>query len=199
MIKNVVFDMGNVLVTYDPTYFLKDYPEEEKTLFLKEIYLSEAWKMLDRGELSEEELIRLVCSRIDARHHADARKLIRWYDLSAPIDGMEQLVRQLKEHGYAVYLLSNTSKAFYGFSKNIPALAYFDGRFISADHGILKPDREIFRLFCSKFALNAAESVFIDDAPANVEAAAAEGFSGIVFAGDAAKLANALVDLEIAL
>jgi len=197
MIKNIVFDMGNVLVTYDPAYFLKDYSESEKALFSAEIYFSERWKQLDRGELSEEELIRLVCSEIPECHHADAKKLIKWYDLAAPIPGMEALVQQLKQNGYAVYLLSNTSFAFREFHKNITALQHFDGLFISAEHGILKPDRQIFRLFCEEFALNAAECVFIDDSPANVASAVDVGFAGIVFNGDAIRLKNELTALEI--
>ena len=197
MIKNIVFDMGNVLVKYDPEYFLKDYSDFEKELFYTEIYHSDNWRKLDRGELSEEELISLVSSHIPERYHADAKKLIKWYELSTEIEGMEQLIQQLKKTGYAVYLLSNTSQAFYEFSKNISILKHFNGRFISADYGLLKPDREIFHLFCKKFSLCSSECVFIDDTPINVKSALEEGFAGIVFTGNVPMLKNELADLGI--
>jgi len=188
MIKNIVFDMGNVLVKWVPETFMKDYSEQEKDIFGKEIYYSENWLRLDRGELSEEEITQLVCSRIPECYHVDAKKLIRWYDMSSQIDGMEQLVLRLKNKGYKIYLLSNTSKAFYKFKESFPVIKHFDGTFISADYGILKPDRQIFRLFCNKFSLLPDESVFIDDSPANVKSATEEGFAGLVFNGNAEEL-----------
>ena len=197
MIKNIVLDLGNVLVKFDPEYFLKDLSDSDKELRRAEIYHSEDWLRLDRGELDEKELTDLVCSRVPERCRADAKRLMKWYDLSAPIEGMEQLVQRLKEKGYAVYLLSNTSLAFYEFSKGISALKHFDGVFISADHGLLKPDPQIFRLFCEKFSLCPSECVFIDDTLANVRSAMGEGFFGIVFTGDASVLKNKLSDLDI--
>ena len=197
MIKNIVFDMGNVLVKWAPETFIKAYSEQEKEHFRKEIYYSENWLRLDRGELSEEELTELVKSRIPSRYHSDAEKLIRWYDLSSQIDGMEQLVLRLKNKGYNIYLLSNTSQAFYKFRELFPVIKHFDGTFISADYGILKPDRQIFRLFCNKFSVIPSECVFIDDSPANVKSAAEEGFSGIVFNGNAEELKRELVNLNL--
>lgn len=184
--------MGNVLVKYDPEYFLQDFSDSEKELFNTEIYLSENWRRLDRGELSEKELTELVCSRIPEQHWSDAAKLIKWYELSTPIEGMEQLVKELKENGYGIYLLSNTSTAFYEFSKSIPALKHFNGLFISADYGLLKPDGRIFRFFCDKFSLRPDECVFVDDSAANVKSASDEGFTGILFDGDASALKNKL-------
>lgn len=197
MIKNIVFDMGNVLVKWDPEAFMDGYSESAKELFRKEIYFSENWLRLDRGELSEEEITELVCSRVPESYRADAEKLIKWYHFSSMIEGMEELVKQLKDIGYKVYLLSNTSKVFYKFKELFPVIKHFDGTFISADYGVLKPDKEIFRLFCEKFSLSPSESVFIDDSQANVKSASEEGFSGIWFKGDAEELKMELVNLGI--
>lgn len=180
--------MGNVLVKWVPETFMKDYSEPEKELFRKEIYYSENWLRLDRGELSEEELTQLVCSRLPEQYHTDAKKLIKWYDMSSQIDGMEQLVIRLKNKGYKIYLLSNTSKMFYKIKRRFPVLEHFDGTFISADYGILKPDKQIFRLFCDKFSVIPSECVFIDDTPVNIKSATEEGFAGIVFNGNAEEL-----------
>ena len=197
MIKNIVFDMGNVLVKWVPETFLDGYSESEKELFRKEIYFSENWLRLDRGELSEDEITKLVCSRIPENYRADAEKLIKWYHFSSMIEGMEELVKELKDRGYKIYLLSNTSKAFYNFKELFPVIKHFDGTFISADHGVLKPDKEIFRLFCEKFSLSPSECVFVDDSQANVKSASEEGFSGIWFKGDAEELKRELVNLNL--
>ena len=197
MIKNIVFDMGNVLVKWVPETFMKGCSETAKELLGKEIYYSENWLRLDRGELSEEELTELVCERIPESYHADAKKLIRWYDMSSQIDGMEELVKELKDRGYKIYLLSNTSKVFYSFKELFPVIKLFDGTFISADHGILKPDRQIFSMFCDKFSLSPRECVFVDDSQANVKSASEEGFTGITFSGNAEELKMELVKLNL--
>ena len=62
----MVFDMGNVLLRYDPMHYLRDYPEDDKEILNREIYQSPDWLALDRGELTESELICLVSSRLPA-------------------------------------------------------------------------------------------------------------------------------------
>ena len=197
MIKNIVFDLGNVLVKWVPENFIKDYSEEEKELFRKEIYYSENWLRLDRGELSEDELWKLICGRVPEQYYADVKKLIRWYDMSSQIEGIEDLVRRLKNQGVKLYILSNTSKVFYRYKELFPVIKLFDGAFISADHGVLKPDKQIFRLFCEKFSIIPSECVFIDDTAVNVKSATEMGFAGIVFSGDVKELKNEFARLGI--
>lgn len=197
MIKNIVFDMGGVLTQYDPNAFMAGLSAEEQTVLGQEIYHSENWRRLDRGELTEEELTDLVCSRIPSQYIETAKKLIRWYELSAPIAGMDALAVRLREKGYRIYLLSNTSHSFRFFYSQIPALAHFDDYFISAEYGMLKPDPKIFQKFCSVFSLNASECVFIDDSAANVESASTQGFTAIQFDGDAAHLQATLEKMNI--
>ena len=110
---------------------------------------------------------------------------------------MEELIKELKDIGYKIYLLSNTSKAFYKFKELFPVIKHFDGTFISADYGVLKPDKRIFRLFCEKFSVLPSECVFIDDMPANVKSATEEGFAGIWFKGDAEELKKEFARLGI--
>ncbi len=197
MIKNIVFDMGNVLVQYNPDHFMRELSPEERALFNREIYHSEDWWRLDHGDLTEEELIDLVCGRIPAQYHETAKRLIRWYDLSAPIEGMEALICKLKERGYSIYLLSNTSLAFRSFYRCFPALAHFDDYFISAEHRLLKPDPAIYQRFCETVGVKPQESVFVDDRSDNVAAASALGFTAIQFDGNAQALQNALTRLQI--
>jgi len=197
MIKNIVFDLGNVLVRFDTESFLNGYSDIEKELFYKEIYRSENWLRFDNGDLTEDELTDTVCSHIPECYRDDAKKLIRWYDLTSQIEGMEQLVTLLKECGYKIYLLSNTSEAFHRYCKRFPVLKHFDGLFISADHHMLKPDARIFNKFCETFSLTPSECVFIDDTEANVNGAKNVGFEGIVFKSDASELKKELDALGV--
>lgn len=197
MIKNMVFDMGNVLLRYDPMHYLRDYPEDDKEILNREIYQSPDWLALDRGELTEAELICLVSSRLPAHLAQDAEKLIKWYQPVMAISGMEELIQDLYHHGYPIYLLSNTSLAFHQFRENLHALKYFTGEFISADYGLLKPEERIYHLFYKRFSLLPEECLFIDDSPANIESAVRAGFSGIVFDGDTATLRNRLAELGL--
>lgn len=197
MIKNIVFDMGNVLVRYDPDFFMQDLTAEEQALFSREIYLSKDWQQLDRGDLTEEELTARICRRIPAQYHATAKRLIQWYRLTEPIAGMDELVGTLKAQGYRIYLLSNTSLAFRSFHRSFPVLSRFDGLFISAEHRLLKPDPAIFHLFCQTHGVQPQDCVFIDDSPLNVQAAHELGFTAILFDGDAAKLNNTLSALQL--
>ncbi len=192
MIKNIVFDMGNVLVHYDSDLLLKDYPDTDKTVLKREIYQSVDWVLLDRGRLTEQQLTERVQNRLPHGLRDAAARLIKWYELTSPVEGMEELIKKLHENGYKIYLLSNTSLAFHEFRKNIDVLKYFDGTFISADCGLLKPDHRIFDMFCKHFRLDPAQCMFIDDSPANVESAIDTGFEGTVFHNDVKLLAEQL-------
>ena len=199
MIKNIVFDMGNVLLRFDPAYYLRDYPEKDREVLNREIYQSPDWLALDRGELTEPELIRLVESRLPAHLVKEAEKLIRWYELTLLVDGMEELVHDLYRKNYPIYLLSNTSLAFHNFRTVLNVLQYFSGEFISADYGILKPDERIYHIFCEQFGLLPEECLFIDDSHTNIESAIRVGFHGIVFDGSTENLRRQLAGLGISL
>lgn len=187
--------MGNVLIRYDAYEYTKKYVKNEEAakLLLQEVFQSVEWIQLDRGVLSEEDAIRSMCRRIPEELHPYVKILFEnWHEDIPPYEEMEELVRSLKENGYHIYLLSNTSKRFYKFRKNIPALNYFDGEFISADYRMVKPEREMFLTFYQHFLLNPAECFFIDDHYPNVEAALATGMTGFIYRGDVEKCKTAM-------
>jgi putative hydrolase of the HAD superfamily len=105
---------------------------------------------------------------------------------------MYDLVAELKRMGYGIYLLSNASVRQHDYWPRIPASRFFDGKLISADHHVIKPQLEIYRLCLEKFGLQAEECFFIDDAPANIEGALCCGIAGAVFHGDAKLLRSQL-------
>ncbi|MBL1229167.1 HAD family phosphatase [Enterococcus sp. BWB1-3] len=203
MIKNIVFDVGNVLVHYAPAKFIKrftDVPEYQE-LLLHEIFLSVEWIKYDRGTISKEELGRTICSRVKESLHDTVLEIIDcWHEEIKPNEAMKPLVKQLKDQGYKLYILSNAPHAFHEFKHRIPALDLFDSAFVSAEWKLLKPQIEIFQAFCSHFQLVPSECLFIDDLAINVEGAINAGMDGCIFKGNiqelVLKLENAGVKLD---
>ena len=201
MIKNIVFDMGQVLIHWTPalmTSFL-DLPEADARLVERELFRNVEWTQLDRGTISGEDAIASVCRRLPEHLHEGVRQLITgwWKWPLVPVEGMAELIRELKSRGYGIYLLSNASSALHGYFYRIPGSECFDGRVVSADLKLLKPQAEIFDVLYSRFGLTPAECVFIDDIPANVEGAMLTGMNGVVFHGDAARLRRELGALGV--
>lgn len=193
MIKNIVFDMGKVLIRYDAYDYVDKYVVDKAvvSLLCEEIFQSVEWIQMDRGILKEEDAIRSICRRLPEQlQHYVPTLIENWHMEIPPYKEMEVLTKKLKENGYHLYLLSNTSKRFHKFCVDIPALTYFDGTFISADYRMLKPELLIFQTFYQHFQLNPAECYFVDDNNANIEAAKMTGMSGFIYRGDVEKCKN---------
>ena len=191
MIRNIVFDMGQVLIRFDREYFLRrlGVSEEDRRRLMEEVFLSLEWARLDWGSMTEEEAVDSVCTRLPARLHDAAAKLITQWDRPIlPVEGMHGLIEELKAAGYGIYLLSNASRRQHDYWPRVPGHGLFDGTLISADIGFVKPEQEIYRAFTERFALQPEECFFVDDVPANVEGACRWGMGGAVFYGDVPKL-----------
>lgn len=200
MIRNIVFDMGGVLLHYDPSHFvdLLHTGAEDKALLMREVFNTVTWFRMDRGTIGEEEAAASMKENLPPRLHGAVDRLIRWWELELrPMDGMEELLRELKELGYGVYLLSNATVRQPEYFDRVPASRYMDGRLVSAFYHLLKPQHEIFEAFLEKFALKAEECFFVDDSVANVESAYCLGIAGAVFDGDVPRLRRALNDAGV--
>ena len=191
MIRNILFDMGNVLIRFDREYFIDrlGVNPEEKQLLLREVFLSVEWVQMDRGSIVEEQAVAQVCRRLPQHLHDAAEKLIAMWDRPIlPIDGMYELIEELKNAGYGIYLLSNASLRQHEYWPRIPASRFFDGTIISADEGVMKPDAEYYLRALNRFGLKADECFFVDDVPSNIEGALYCGIPGAIFRGDASLL-----------
>ena len=187
MIRNILFDMGQVLLTFDRKLFLDrlNVTEEEKQLLLREVFLSVEWVQMDRGTKTEETALTSMRARLPEHLHAAAEELVCRWDLPLlPVKGMYELVEELKAEGYGVYLLSNASIRQHEYWPRLPVSRLFDGKVISADHGFIKPQPEIYDICLKTFGLKAEECFFVDDVPGNIEGALCRGISGTVFHGD---------------
>ena len=200
MIRNVVFDMGGVLIAWDPARIVArlGLSGEDAQLLLREVFQSVEWVSLDRGSLSEQAALERFYSRLPRRlHEAAVRCVFWWKDELWPVPGMAELIQELDGLGYGIYLLSNASCRQHDYWPRIPASKFFDGKLISCDVKVVKPCHKIYRLFTEKFSLNPEECVFIDDSAANAAGAVACGWKGIVFHGSSEELERKLRNLGV--
>ena len=191
MIRNILFDMGNVLIRFDREYFIErlGVAPEDKQLLMREVFQSVEWVQMDRGSIVETEAVERICRRLPERLHDAAEKLVAMWDRPIlPIEGMYELVEELKKCGYGIYLLSNASLRQHEYWPRIPASVFFDGTIISADEQVMKPDSEYYLRALNRFGLKADECFFVDDVPTNIEGALYCGIHGAIFWGDAALL-----------
>ena len=195
MIQNILFDMGNVLIHFDRKVFLDrlDVTEEEKQQLLREVFLSVEWVQMDRGTLAEPEAEVQICRRLPEHLHPAVHSLVSlWDEPMLPVAGMAELVEELKQNGYGIYLLSNASIRQHEYWPKIPGWQFFDGKVISADEKIMKPHPDYYRIALERFGLKPEECFFIDDVPANIEGALFCGISGAVFHKDISLLRSQL-------
>lgn len=201
MIRNIVFDMGQVLIHWSPDMFLDRYDltDGDRLLLKRELFASIEWVQLDHGTITEEQAIRQICSRLPESLHGIARELVAawWIGPFSPMEGMEALIRELDGMGYGIYVLSNAGLPLRQYWPRLPGADCFRGVIVSAEEKLLKPQKEIFRTLTERYRLNPSECVFIDDLPANCEGAVFAGLHGCVFRGDAVLLRKNLRQLGI--
>lgn len=201
MIRNLVFDMGGVLFTYDPAAFVRKYcpNPQDADLVNRELFGAPEWAELDRGTMEDAEYLSLILTRVPERLQTVTAYLFRhWHEMPCPLPEMEPLVRALKESGKKIYLLSNMSARFYRFYRKIPAMRHFDGMLVSADVHAVKPDPEIYRVLFDRFGLTPEECFFVDDTLQNVKAGEKLGMRGFWFRRDVGALRAALRAAEAA-
>lgn len=201
MIRNIVFDMGNVLIRFDPSLFIERegiVDPEDRKLILDELFNSVEWAQMDRGILEEKTAEPFILERFPERLHPVVSNLLHhWAIPGDEFTGMRELVAELKEAGYGLFLLSNASTAQHRYWPLFPVSRYFDGKLISCDVKVVKPMREIYQIFTDRFLLDPEECFFVDDSPANVAAAITCGWNGVVFHQDAVQLRKKMRQLGI--
>ena len=187
MIKNIVFDMGNVLVMYYPEKVLRKYLDDESDirLLMEKFYDCGAVRDTDRGVKTYEEIINERVGILPERLINLLKKLYLeqcYGKEEMPVfPEMYDLVAKLRENGYHTYLLSNAGVDFYDYSRYIPAISLMDGKIVSSDYKLLKPEREIYETLFDKYSLKPEECVFIDDVEENIIGSENAGMAGIQF------------------
>lgn len=184
MIKNIVFDIGNVLISFKPIdYLSKKFKDQELVKRLYDsIFCSGEWPLLDLDDITEEDAFLRFCTRYPGDREAIMDVFKDWYSLLTPIEGTIEILKEVKQKGYKTYVLSNYhSKAFERVSKENSFFELFDGMVVSSKVKHLKPDSKIFYCLMDSYGIVPEETLFIDDTVENTEAAIKLGFNAINF------------------
>lgn len=203
MIKNIVFDMGKVLVGYDGMRVCEHFIENEqdRNQVHTALFVSPEWVMLDMGTTSDEQALKSVCARLPERLHEKAAVCLeQWHNYCMwTYTEMEPVVRKLKERGFGIYLCSNAAiRLLDCYQKVIPAVDCFDGLLFSSEVKCIKPQKEMYGHLFERFGLKPEECFFVDDVPANIEGARACGMDGYCFEdGDFRRLEKVLEELAV--
>lgn len=195
MIKNVVLDMGNVLLDFRPEFVMDQFcsSEEEKDVIRRELFEGPEWPLGDRGDIKDKDRYDLVKVRVPEKYHEALKNCALHWDICMdPLEGAKEFCETVKEKGYKIFVLSNASDLFYVYFPKFLPLDFFDGVFVSSDYLMLKPDVEIYKTFLNKYGLKGEECLFIDDRQDNIEGAGKAGLNTFRFEGDYEKVLSLL-------
>jgi 2-haloacid dehalogenase len=183
---NTVFDLGNVLLRWDPRFLYRKIFADEARMewFLANVCTMDWVIEQDRGRNYAE-----ACAVLQARHPELADEIaafdLRWHEtLPHAIDGTVDILHELHEKSVPLYSITNWNGPKYHETKSrFPFLARFKDVVVSGDEKLIKPDAAIFELLLARNKLKAADCIFIDDNAANVRGAEAVGMKGHHFTG----------------
>ncbi|MBQ6231428.1 MAG: HAD family phosphatase [Eubacterium sp.] len=187
-IKNIVFDVGGVLVDFCYMEYMRKlgFPEEVCREFESDIVFSGLWNDMDKGDLMLDEAREKFKARLREMYRPCDREVDLFIenimDIVKEYPYSKGLLKSLKDAGYGVYILSNYPRDLADMHwKEFEFLPVADGHIISAYERVVKPDEKIYRLLTERFGISLEESIFIDDRPVNIDAAVSYGMTGILF------------------
>lgn len=184
MIKNIIFDFGNVLLEWNEDKIASNYAnnKKEQKILKKVIFKSNNWFKLDYGTLDYKQSIKLFKEDLPTNLSIKVEEIMNTWYKNMPINQeISELIKKLKENNYKVYALSNTHIPVYEYIKNSEVGKYFDGFLISAIEKMMKPDEKIYYRLFEKFELAPKDCFFIDDSEKNILASRKCGMEGHVF------------------
>ncbi len=184
MIKNIILDMGNVLIEYDVDRPLDALcPDgESKKIIRRELFESGEWIESDRGSITDAQMLAAAKKRVPEKYHNALEGCERqWTEFLNRIDGAPEFCRAMREGGKNIYVLSNASWRFYEYFPRFYDMDFFDGVVVSSDLHIIKPESGIYEYILDKYGLKADECLFIDDREENVRGAETVGMNAVLF------------------
>ncbi|MCR5121892.1 MAG: HAD family phosphatase [Ruminococcus sp.] len=181
MIKNVIFDIGRVLIDFDFEGFVRGlFGAEKGEQVTQAMWKNPDWRELDRGVLSDEEVLTRFIDKAPELEHEIRYTFAKIGDCAQLRDGAVALIDRLKAEGYGVYYLSNYFEYIMHTAPwALDFVPHTDGGVFSCREKVTKPDRKIYDILCGRYGLVPEDCVFIDDTLANVTAAENFGMKGI--------------------
>ena len=166
MLENIIFDLGNVLLTFKPEMFLKQFTNDpnEIDFFISNITRSSTWLSLDRGISSVDDAKKIFISRFPEKKELISWFFENWFNIFALIEDNVNLLVKLKKANLKLYILSNFIEEAYNYVKEkFDFFSLFDGAIISSKEKVIKPEKEIYMILINRYNLIPEKSVFIDD------------------------------------
>jgi HAD superfamily hydrolase (TIGR01509 family) len=181
----VVFDLGGVLIEWDPRYLYRRLLEEDEVERFLTTVCTAAWNAEQDAGRSFREGVDALVERFPEQADLVRAYRERWEEmLGDPVPGAEELVADVIAAGVRCFALTNWSAETFPIARGrFPWLARFEGIVVSGEEGVIKPDARLYRMLLDRFSLQADRCVFVDDVPANTRAASALGFRSIEFGG----------------
>jgi 2-haloacid dehalogenase len=184
MPKTVVFDLGNVLVRWNPRLLYEQLiPDAHELEQFFETVITHDWiREQDAGRPFEDGIA--VLAQEFPHYHAEIRAFWeRWEEMvPGAIEGTVEILSELKKRETPLYALTNWSHETFPIARpRFPFFEWFDGIVVSGEIRLIKPDARIYRHLLERFGLAAEDCVFIDDSAANVAGAEAVGITGLHF------------------
>lgn len=177
--KNIVFDLGGVLFARDTSKCTQEFIDFFS--FVRSEQMPRFWEEYDRGTSTLDEVTDELC-RINGCTRARCEAYLQQsIDLQQPVEPTERLIGELKDAGYRLYVLSNMSREFIDFLRRFPVYRLFDGEVVSCEEHTVKPEPRIYEILLERYGLDPADTLFVDDRPANIAAAEALGIRGLLF------------------
>ena len=184
MIKNLVFDFGNVLIEWNSAKILAAFVKEEDRKRVKAaIFDSGLWAQTDTGQLTLEVAIQAAQTLLDSSYSATVEAIFtHWYETVDVYHQLQEKIFEWAQLGYGIYILSTTSEIFYAVENAglLPMTKVLTGKILSYEVGFAKPDKSIYQKLLTQYALHANQCVFIDDLQINLDAAKSLGFETIL-------------------
>lgn len=181
MIKNIIFDIGNVLATFQPKKVLSKYFSD---LYIDDIYSfffeKDRWNLYDQGIMFKEDLIKEACTTFPTLEKNVIEFMNHWVEDVIEIKEIVHLLLTYKNKGYKTYILSNLPYDSYRYlQEHSHFMHHIDGGVYSYQEKLIKPDSKIYYCLLQKYQLKANECLFIDDRLENIQAAKKIGFKTI--------------------
>lgn len=180
-VKNIVFDLGRVLIDWRPyEYMAQEFGDKVAAFLWKNVFDTTEWNLMDKGEITEEELWNIFIERFPQYTEYLKKMSEKVPELLIPIEENVRLLKPLKEMGYNLYVLSNFSRGNFKYVyEKFDFFSLFDGMVISGFARQIKPDVRIYQILMENFNINPVESIFIDDREDNIRTAKLLGFDTI--------------------
>ena len=185
MIKNIVFDLGEVLIGFEPMKYLKPFGFDDDTnkILSDIIFYSKEWEACNAGKYAKNtDIVGILCEQ-----HPDYAEKIRlvltenWVKMLTRKEETIAFLKELKSRNFKIYILSNLSKESHNFIKQYDFFELVDGGVYSYAEKVCKPEIKIYEKLLDKYHLSPEETIFIDDNEKNIKVAEKMGIHGVLF------------------